>query len=202
MVNGMDSTRSGPLSTLILMLPLIVVPALVVLRPTAPERGFGDNDLSAADGDQFPVDGSDFDSMFGELSPSESSADDARSAEFEPRDEPRSEVQDVNPTMTDRHEAPPTSKTVSDSPPVPQPRLHGKRSPDLSNWGVTRSVWFTTGTPDAVGFAAFVPTRDKTVRYRFAAIGQSEQQVVRDVVRQIEKWRSLRADNSDRRANP
>ena len=201
MVNGMDSKRSGMLSTLILMLPLIVVPALVVLRPAAPDSGFGDNDLTAADGDEFPVEGDDFDSMFGELTTSEPSADDAGTAEFELLDDRRSELQDVDPTMPDRHGTPPVNESHLNSPPVPQPRSNVQRSRDLSGWGVTKSVWFTPGAPGAVGFAAFVPIKGKSVRYRFAAIGTSDEQVIQDVVRQIEKWRSAQAATSDRRAN-
>ena len=201
MVNGMDSTRNGPLSTLILMLPLIVVPALVVLRPAAPDGGLGNNDLTAADGDQFPVDGDNFDSMFGESITPESSSDDDRPAEFELRDEPRSELQPVDPTTIDHRRTPPAKEAHSASPPIPRSPSDVQRSPDLSDWGVTKSVWFSPGVSGEVGFAAFVPTSDESVRYRFAAIGTSDQQVIQNVVHQIEDWQSTQKAASGRRAN-
>ena len=201
MVNGMDSTRSGPLSTLILMLPLIVVPALVVLRPAAHDSGLGNNDLTAADGDQFPADGEDFDSMFGELIAPESSVHDGQSAEFELRNEPRSELRAVDPTTMDHRAMPPAKEAHSDSPPIPPSPSDVQRNPDLSDWGVIKSVWFTPGHSGSVGFAAFVPSNDENVRYRFAAIGTTDQQVVQDVVRQIEDWQSTQKATTGRPAN-
>ena len=55
------------MSTLILMLPLIVVPALVVLRPSERNSGVSSHDLAASDtnSDDFLSDTDDFDSVFG-----------------------------------------------------------------------------------------------------------------------------------------
>ena len=49
----MDSSRSGLLSTLIMTVPLIVVPAIALLRPAGPNQGLSTNQLEASDTDDF-----------------------------------------------------------------------------------------------------------------------------------------------------
>lgn len=46
---GMDSSRSGLFSTLIMTIPLIVVPAIALLRPAIQTSGISTNPLSASD---------------------------------------------------------------------------------------------------------------------------------------------------------
>lgn len=49
----MDSSRSGLLSTLIMTVPLIVVPAIALLRPPVPHPGISTGDLEASADDDF-----------------------------------------------------------------------------------------------------------------------------------------------------
>lgn len=60
----MDSSRSGLLSTLLMTLPLIVVPAIALLRPPGPISGVSTAALDASeDGDNFGIPG--FDELTG-----------------------------------------------------------------------------------------------------------------------------------------
>lgn len=178
----MDSSRGGPLSTLILMLPLIVVPALVVMRPSEQDSGFSSNDLAASVDDEFGTDGEGLESMFGPESDFADSEAPQRSAEMGLLEMPLSDFESSpEETARDSRGSERTPNRASDS-------STGRRIPDLSQWGVTRSIWFTPGNPDQIGFAAFVPFRNGRVRYRFAAIGTSDDEVVEDVIRQIKEW--------------
>ncbi|MCH2203021.1 MAG: hypothetical protein MK102_13695 [Fuerstiella sp.] len=191
----MDSSRGGPLSTLILMVPLIVVPVLVLLRPPEHDTGFGNTDLGAAESLDFSGSPDDFEAMFGDSMDLRSRIE--QPAEVELLDAPRTDLGEVQPMvnipdLTRRtHEAHLNSPSTSDA----------RRLPNLSHLGVTRAVWFTPGDSGSVGLAAFVPTQNRTVRYRFAAIGSTDRQVVADVVHQIEEWQSTQTDPSDGREN-
>ena len=57
----MDSSRSGLLSTLIMTVPLIVVPAIALLRPASPNPGLTTSALEASAEDDF------FSTEFGEF---------------------------------------------------------------------------------------------------------------------------------------
>ena len=197
----MDSSRGGPLSTLILMLPVIIVPALVILRPPERDSGFGNHDLTAADSSEFPNDTDDFDSMFDEVMEPKSSPYNDQSAELTLLDEPLAAFEAVDPKTTNRHGSLRTNEIHPDSPQNPHPGPGTHRRPDLSRWGVTKSIWFRPGDSSTIGFAAFVSSTDQLVHYRFEAIGSSEQQVIRDVIHQIEEWQSTPAASSDPRAN-
>ncbi len=198
----MDSSRGGPLSTLILMLPLIAVPALVVLRPPERDSGFSSDDLSAADGaDQFLSDADDFDSVFGSeihahgTNPADSSHD-HHSASTDLLDAPL-----TNEAPGDTKRTRTTPVFSPDTPPIPPREPMEPQAPDLSRWGVTKTLWFSPGDTGAIGFAAFVPASNGRVRYRFSAIGESKDQVLRDVIRQIKEWKSLKESSRDDRAN-
>jgi len=210
----MDSSRGGPLSTLILMLPLIVVPALVVLRPTEQDSGFSSDDLAAADhdDDHFLSDADDFDSVFGEEiqiheeNDHKSQHDHDHSATHDLLDGPLSDPESGDPessvSIDDNSNPPRSSRQASrDSSPQPQRRTDTDRTPDLSRLGVTKSMWFSPGDAGVTGFAAFVPAKSGRIRYRFAAMGASKEQVVQDVVRQIKNWQSSQTDSRDRRVH-
>lgn len=202
MVTGMDSSRSGPLSTLILMLPLIVVPALVVLRPPDRSVGVSGSDLTAAaDSDEFAGEAGDFDTMFTDVVSPEGSLARNRSTDPGFLISPRSGSAEGGSNMIRQDDPTWSSDVPADPSTAPQSRPGSRTSPDLSHWGVTRSVWFAPGAAGRVGFAAFVPARDDSVQYRFAAIGDSDRQVIRDVVLQIERWQSAEAAGSNLRAN-
>lgn len=188
----MDSSRGGPLSTLILMLPLIVVPALVVMRPSEQDSGFSSDDLAAGVDDVFAPDSDSMGSMFGDNA--DRSSDDAPqpAGEFDLREMPfddfdSPEMSSQAPAASELHAE---SAPLHDSRPAPATGAGSRRTPDLSRWGVTHSIWFAPGNNDQIGFAAFVPHGNGQVRYRFAAIGTSDRQVIEDVVRQIQEWQS------------
>ena len=191
----MDSAHSGPLTTLILVLPLIVVPALVMLRPPEQDSGFGNDDLSAADEDRLPPDSDDFDAMFGTAIP----VDQKPASGIRLLDEPLSRSDDANSQTAGGGDRRQTYMEQPERPTVPAYRPDSPRDPDLTRWGVTKSVWFVPGESGTVGFAAFVPTQDGRVRYRFAAIGTEEREVVQDVTRQIEIWQSNQTVSADGR---
>ena len=198
----MDSSRGGPLSTLLLMLPLIVVPTLMVLRPSAPDSGFAGGDVAAGEEDDFLSGDEDFESMFNEGREAPPAAGSTQTAETDLLDmglgdfetSERSAPQPPRTAQADRRQQ------RSDARPSSAPAA--RRTPDLSRWGVSGSVWFTPGdSGQVVGFAAFVPPGNDSVRYRFAAIGQSDTEVVEDVIRQIEEWQTPDAASLRRRAD-
>ncbi|MCH2210431.1 MAG: hypothetical protein MK110_03960 [Fuerstiella sp.] len=197
----MDSSRGGPLSTLILMMPLIVVPALVLLRPPEKDTGFGNTDLGAAENHEFSGDPDDFESMFGDSTGLSSRHEQPAEFEVELLDASRSDVGEVESTMEIPGLTRSTHNNPADSPATSEVRSATRGLLNLSHLGVTRTVWFTPGEPGSVGFAAFVPTRNQSVQYRFASIGSSDRQVVADVVHQIEEWHSTHPDIPDRREN-
>ena len=192
----MDSTRGGPLTTLILMLPLIVVPALVVLRPPERDSGYGSGDLSAADRDRIPAGADEFDSMFGAtVAPVHN-----QGAAIKLLDEPLSNREPVDDVASELHRGPQLYHEHQEPPPISDSGLLSRRIPDLTRWGVTKSIWFTPGNSGAVGFAAFVPSQDGRIRYRFSAVGREDGEVIQDVVRQIEIWQSAQTVTTDGRS--
>lgn len=195
-VNGMDSSRGGPLSTLILMLPLIVVPALVVLRPSEQDSGFASDDLAAVEGDDFFTEEDGFGSGSANSDLGEPSFERPRSAELELLDAPFPDFDDEPGSPVPNRDALTAGgrrpAAASPSAPGVAQDPNRRRTPDLSRWGVTRSVWFTNGSTGEPEFAVFVPAKNN-VLYRFAASGASERRVVEDVVRQIEEWQSEQA---------
>jgi hypothetical protein len=104
------------------------------------------------------------------------------------------------------HDAKQTEPSTADrrnAPPTPPRKTGSHRSFNLSRWGVTQTVWFTPGDAGATGLAVFVPapTKNGRIRYRFEAIGDSDEQVVQDVVRQISDWTSLQNTPRDGSVN-
>ena len=194
--DGMDSSNGGPLSNLILVLPLIVVPALAILRPAERDSGLVNSDVSAED-DDFLSDPDDFDSIFG---PQDGSKDETDSA-VELRDEPHSTPSDFGFEIDDeallksdddhkRHRDN-TDHEHAEGMHDNRPESPGSgpilKSPNLTRFGVTKSVWFRPGGK-RIGLAVFLPGLSNDVRYRFSAIGESEDQVLQNVIHQIRKW--------------
>ena len=179
----MDSSRSGPLSNFILILPLIVVPTIAMLRPPDRDRGLVSDDLSAADefsdfdGDTSKLD--DYAKLFDDPLPENAPAFENRSA-----DRDAATARDGIPAAAgDRA----TTSRFPRSPDRPQ------LLENLSGLGVTQILWFTPGRSKRIGFAAFVPTQPGTVRYRFEAISDSESAAILDVHRQIQAWQRTRS---------
>lgn len=182
----MDSNRGGPLTTFIMMLPLIIVPAIAMLRPAGDGKGLLSSLLSAASDrseTNTPPEAGFDDSGFGSL-PDDPFGEDF--SEFPATD-------DDFPGI----DAPPFGR-----PPVGSPSVlrNPTRSPAdsrneaqfearLGQLGVDRTIWFQPG-PNAqtFGLAAFVPSADGTLRFRFEAIAPTRAAAVENVATQIEAW--------------
>ncbi len=182
----MDSSRGGPLTNFIMVLPLIVVPLIAILRPADRDSGISGQDVSAAaDGESLDDFGHlDFDRLtgtganggFADRSNSRATASNAGPAGL--LEAPRDFSQ-----AFDTH-APPTgllSATTSD--PDQQ-----RRFVELERLGATRSMWFSPGGARSVGFAAFFPAGDGVITYRFGAEAESETAAMDEVIRQVREF--------------
>jgi len=196
----MDSSRSGPLSTLILLLPLIVVPAVAILRPAERDSGFVGDDLTASE-DAFMSGPEHFDAIFGDLD-AESANLGSEEDHSSTRDVPFAEddsVEDLIESGTRKH--PKRAETHEHAAPRSRRQpAQAQKLPDLSHLGVTRSLRFQPGTKRGFGFVAFVRTEKESVSYRFSSIQETEEGAVDDVSQQIRVWRQARRDSSARRA--
>jgi hypothetical protein len=194
----MDSSRGGPLSTLILLLPLVIVPAVAILRPADPDSGLIGDDLTASE-DAFMSGPEDFEAIFGDL--------DAESASLD-SEERYSSTREV--PFVDHHSAAGRADSGVEKHrqrvrlhQLSESHAHGRnvrveQLPDLSDLGVTSSLWFNPGTSGGFGFVAFVPTEKDSVRYRFSSIQETEEGAVDDVTQQIRIWWHARRDSSVR----
>ena len=209
----MDSTRGGPLSTLILMLPLVIVPAIALLRPAERDSGFVGGDVGATEEDGFSLGPSDFDAVFGdEDQDSDEQPDGFResigeedafsrslgdsSPFFDKDDTPGNEP----PRPARRRRAGADRSRSSDSGGPGTQGAESRRLPDLTHLGVAHSLWFAPGAEQQFGFVAFVSTDEPSVRYRFSAIQNTEARAVADVTEQIQVWRREQRGSKIRRA--
>lgn len=220
MGTGMDSTRSGLLSTLIMTVPLIVVPAIALLRPAVPTSGISTNSLEASaesedalfsEFDEFSEDSFGNTEQGRQKTPDPAAAEDY-SAWFE-------EVTEIEPDAESGVAAVGAAATpdsgfpqdpfAEPSPPAPASRRNGTSTPgpanpptndenrlqeQISALGATRTIWFTPGQTAGFGFVAFVPGETREISYRFEAIGRTRADAVRQVYDQIVHWRVTRPD--------
>lgn len=188
--HGMESSRSGPLTTFIMMLPLIVVPTVAMLKPANLKEGWASQLLSASDhpatadaehdAPEFGADIDDFDEFGLFVDESESSAD---------------SDSDEDALFREAFADPLTSVTAEPSattPAAPQQLSSADLAPlmtQLEKMGATRTLWFTPGN-QMVGFVAFFePDRGKT-SYRFESIALSQAAAAKDVIQQVKAWES------------
>ncbi|MCA9047273.1 MAG: hypothetical protein KDA89_01000, partial [Planctomycetaceae bacterium] len=59
----------------------------------------------------------------------------------------------------------------------------------LERLGATRTIWFSPGSEQTIGFVAFFAS-DGMVTYRFEAIAESRSAAVQDVLRQVQEWKT------------
>ena len=59
---------------------------------------------------------------------------------------------------------------------------------ELKQLGAARTMWFTPGNSEQIGFAAFFPDAHGQATYRFSAIAQSESQAIGQVLTQVREW--------------
>lgn len=196
----MDSPKGGPLTTFIMMLPLIVVPTIAMLKP-ADSSGLVSSLLSAASGDRaaesqekpadddvFAVADEEFEALFGDASPPATSqfASENNSALMQEAIGP-SENEPFSsdfgpPTQPQSGQSSPPAFSVHDADVVTQQLLN-----QLSAAGATRTVWFSPGE-NTHGFAAFFNVGPGIVSYRFEAIATTRAAAVQDVLRQFQMW--------------
>ena len=198
----MESNRSSPLSTLIMMMPLVVVPALAILRPAEQDNGFANDDLAAAQG----VD-------FFEFEPSSGSGD-SFSRLLDSAPAPSRLQSSINqldaplhddwlgPSLLDDRSIPSTAAGRRHEPAMPAAGSQQNSEvqlllTDLKRFGVTRFVWFQPGRSSEVGFVAFVPSESGDVSYRFEAIAASQSDAVRGVIRDVREWHTQRTGSSN-----
>lgn len=209
----MESSRSGLLSTLLMTLPLIVVPAIALLRPPGQVGSVSTSPLEASNDpeeellEEFDivepqseprrnrtnrdadVARDEFDELFRE-SPSDSdltSADTKRSAEQNTAEAFDTDL--TNPfDFEESSDAPPAEQTT--------PKTSGGAErivEELNVQGALRTMWFEAGSRTPVGFAAFFRGQTELTRIRFEAVGQSREECAKNVLNQVRQWRAEQA---------
>lgn len=190
----MESNRGGPLSTFIMTLPMIVVPAIAMLKPADNGAGLISGMLSASqnapaeesvdDAPEFGSPAEDVTSMF-----FEEEAADPSELVGEPGAAGDSLVDDFDTIFGAEFDDPPTPGS---QPPasnsmrgIDAGRLHA----ELQNMGVTKTLWFSPDSQRS-GFIAFFPARTGagTVQYRFEAIAATRDEALKEVVKQAREW--------------
>jgi hypothetical protein len=209
----MESSRSGLLSTLLMTLPLIVVPAIALLRPPGQMPSVSTTPLEATDDsaeellDEFDIVESEseprktradretdvaseeFDELFAE-SPSVSnsrSADADRSLKrdsTEAFDKDLSNPFDLEESSDDSLTEQQTPKTTGGAERIVE---------ELNVNGALRTMWFEAGSKTPVGFAAFFRGQTELTRIRFEAVGQSREECARNVLNQVRQWQAEQA---------
>jgi hypothetical protein len=187
--HGMESSRSGPLTTFIMMLPLIVVPTIAMLRPADLKEGWASRLLSASDNSaasdsvtdapEFGAGMDDFDELglFSDETNKSASTDEDPDALF-------SEVLGESFSSLAPEEPPADSSAEIKPADANLPPLMAR----LEKMGVTRTLWFTPGNK-MVGFAAFFEADRGTMSYRFESIARSQDAAANDVIQQVLAWR-------------
>ena len=207
----MDSSRSGLLSTLLMTLPLIVVPAIALLRPPGQTSGVSTAPLDAADlaeeifpddfksEDDSPADAQskspkesskniedEFGGLFDEA-PSEAVDDEKRHAP------PKSvsKIDSCNPNPFDSPDV--ESNKEEPAADASQPGAADKIVEQLNIQGAVRTIWFEAGAKSPVGFAAFFRGQTELMRIRFEAVGESREECAKNVLRQVNQWQAEQA---------
>ena len=190
----MESNRGGPLSTFIMTLPMIVVPAIAMLKPADNGAGLVSSLLSASQNapvEESAVDVPEFASLADDVN-SMFVEEGANVPEFpgEPSTAPGdSLVDDFDAIFGSELDGPPVPKSQPAASPPTSGIDAGRLHAELQNMGVQKTLWFS---PDSQrnGFIAFFPAQTDagTVQYRFEAIAATRDEALKDVVNQARKW--------------
>lgn len=209
----MESSRSGLLSTLLMTLPLIVVPAIALLRPPGQTASVSTKPLEATDDseedllDEFDIVESESESRrtragrksdgasdeFDELFKDSPSVSDSRSSETD-RTSGHDSAEAFDGDLSnpfDLEESSDDSLTDRET-----PRTTGGAErivEELNVNGALRTMWFEAGSKTPVGFAAFFRGQTELTRIRFEAVGQSREECARNVLNQVRQWQSEQA---------
>ena len=206
---GMESSRGGPLTTFIMMLPLIIVPAIAMLKPVDQKGSLLSSLLSAAPSEDEAED------QVGQLPDADGFSSDVfgmgdlgapsgSGSEFEAPDD----FSDLESALFAE-----ASDGISGAKLPASPRVNavsgrsggasllagnsGRAGNDadtqhllavLRQLGVTRTLWFTPGSSQSVGFVAFFQPGQGIISYRFEAIAGSRAAAATAVVMQVKEW--------------
>ena len=206
----MESSRSGVLSTLLMTLPLIVVPAIALLRPPGQSASVSTTPLEATDDPEDEL-LEEFDLVESDSAPRKSRTTqglDSAEDEFEELfAEPASEngsnsANTGRPKKTDKTEAfdselsnPFDVEESSDTPETEKQTAETTGGADsiveeLNVQGALRTMWFEAGPKTPVGFAAFFRGQTELTRIRFEAVGQSREECAKNVLNQVRQWQA------------
>ena len=209
----MESSRSGLLSTLLMTFPLIVVPAIALLRPPGQTASVSTTPLEAANDSEEEL-LEEFDLVESDSEPRKSrAAQDSDSAgdEFEELfAEPASEVDSdsanvgrskkANSTeVLDKELSNPFDLEESNGTPRAEEQTAETTGgadrivEKLNVQGALRTMWFEAGPKTPVGFAAFFRGQTELTRIRFEAVGQSREECARNVLNQVVQWQAEQA---------
>ena len=209
----MESSRSGLLSTLLMTLPLIVVPAMALLRPpgqmpsvsTMPLEATDDSEeelleeFDLVESDSGPRKGratQDPDSTgdeFEELFAEPDSEDDSDSANVG-RSKKAIKTETLDKELSnpfDLEESPDTPRAEEQS--VETTGGTDRIVEELNVQGALRTMWFEAGPKTPVGFAVFFRGQTELTRIRFEAVGQSREECARNVLNQVRQWQAEQA---------
>jgi hypothetical protein len=214
----MDSSRSGLLSTLLMTLPLIVVPALALLRQPGQDVSVSTTRLGASETgeDDFL---NELDSL--DLSQETSERGSPKTASPDPSDEdidwmfgdeesPAGSKPAPKSSSTGSPRAPRSGRSVADSATTGE---DSGTSPDfddefrevevstisvdetieqLNAMGAVRTMWFEASDRSPVGLAVFFRGDADNERIRFEAVGQTREDCASDVMKQVDQWQTRR----------
>ena len=208
----MESSRSGLLSTLLMTLPLIVVPAIALLRPPGQIASVSTTPLEATDdagelleefdlveSDSEPQKnratresdsaGDEFEELFAEPA-SEGDSDSATTGRSKKANKTEAIDNELsNPfDLEESPETPPTEEQTAET-------IGGadRIVEELNVQGALRTMWFEAGSKTPVGFAAFFRGQTELTRIRFEAVGQSREECARNVLNQVQLWQAEQA---------
>jgi hypothetical protein len=198
----MDSSRTGLLSTLLMTLPLIVVPAVALLRQPGGVPGISTSSLDAAvtsaDDDFGDLAGL-FDEEPSDAEPDQSnpsaSTRNAQDVDGLFQEVPESEPFDRRSKPADARERANGDDSAEVDPDLRSDDSHApageaaKIELQLTAEGALRTLWFDAGERTPVGLAVFFRGETDLVRIRFEAVGQNRDACARNVLQQFKQWR-------------
>ena len=200
----MESSRGGPLTTFIMMLPLIIVPTIAMLKPVDQKGSLLSSLLSAAspndssgeatDALGFPEDQLSAE-PFGQdsgLTGEFAGVDDFSDLEAALLAEASDGLGKPGPSSAPRAGVLVNNRSSAPNFPGKSPGLDDADTEHLLSLlrqlGVTRTLWFSPGDPQSVGFVAFFQPGQGLITYRFEAISSSRSAAATDVLMQVKTW--------------
>jgi len=217
----MDSSRSGLLSTLLMTLPLIVVPAMALLRQPGQNAAVSTTRLDASENgeDDFlnELDSLDLSQDTSERSPTKTTSSEPSDEDtdwlFEEGSAPDTKTapklsskRSSRTQKTDRLGADPsgdseTNEEESGAPPdfddefreIPESTIGVDETIEqLNAMGALRTMWFEASDRSPVGLAVFFRGNVENERIRFEAVGQTREDCASDVMKQVNQWQTQR----------